>query len=234
MKRKKSLLLAGVFTVLGLAILVWLGFWQLERLEGKRALLAKIDANMAAPPVALPETLIPEDWEYRRVCVAGEFLHGSELYLFSTSTAGEGGYHVYTPLVREDAVAVFINRGWVPNNRKNQASRAEGQAPGVQTVCGVFRTEGRKARFTPENDAAANIWYYRNSEQMARAAGLATPGPVFIDADATANPGGLPVGGQTKINIPNNHLGYAITWFGLALTLLGVFIAVVVSHKKKR
>ena len=241
MKQKNSLLLAGFFTVLGLGILLKLGFWQLDRLVWKTQLLVKIDANMSAASLSLPEnigavqlpgTMDYGHWEYRQVCITGEFLHNQELFLFSTNLAGSGGYHVYTPFIRENATTVFINRGWVPNEKVNSASRPEGQLSGIQKVCGIFRGEGQTGAFTPENDVIANVWYYRNSRQMAEAIRLETPFPIFIDADSTPNPGGFPVGGQTKVDLPNNHLGYAITWFGLAITLLGVFTVFVLKARK--
>ncbi len=241
MKQKNSLLLAGFFTVLGLGILLKLGFWQLDRLAWKTELLAKIDANMAAASLTLPENIgavqLPEtmdngNWEYHQVCITGEFLHNQELFLFSTNLAGSGGYHVYTPFIRENATTVFINRGWVPNEKVNSATRPQGQLSGIQQVCGIFRGEGQTGAFTPENDVIANVWYTRNSSQMAEAAGLETPFPVFIDADFTPNPGGFPVGGQTKVDLPNNHLGYAITWFGLMVALLGVFTVFALKARK--
>lgn len=241
MKQKNSLLLAGLFTVLGLGILLKLGFWQLDRLAWKTELLAKIDANMAAAPLTLPENIGAEqlletmdygNWEYRQVCVTGEFLHKQELFLFSTNLAGGGGYHVYTPFIRENATTVFINRGWVPNEKVNSATRPEGQLSGIQQVCGIFRGESQTGAFTPENDVNANVWFTRNSSQMAEAAGLKTPFPVFIDADFTPTPGGFPVGGQTKVDLPNNHLGYAITWFGLVVALLGVFTVFALKARK--
>ena len=233
MKHRKSLLPAGVFTVLGLGILMWLGFWQLDRLEWKTALLAKIEANMAMAPIPLEELAELEENEFRRVCASGEFLHEKELFLFSINLTGAGGYQVYTPLITAGGKAVIVNRGWVPNPRKDPATRLEGQLPGVLKVCGVLRLESKKRRFAPENDPAKGAWFYRDGGAMGRAAGLEGPVLAFIDADETANPGGYPIGGQTRVNIPNNHLGYAITWFGLALALTGVFAAFVISQRKK-
>lgn len=233
MKHKKSLLLAGVFTVLGLGILMWIGFWQLERLEWKTALLAKIETNMAMTPIPLAGLAGLEENEFRRVCASGQFLHEQELYLFSTNLTGAGGYHVYTPLIIADGKALLVNRGWVPNPRKDPATRLAGQLPGVQMVCGVLRLDGKKRRFAPENDPAKGVWFYRDREAMGRAAGLEGPVVAVIDANQTPNPGGYPVGGQTRVNIPNNHLGYAITWFGLALALAGVFAVFLISQQKK-
>ncbi|MCH8348123.1 MAG: hypothetical protein IH901_06490 [Proteobacteria bacterium] len=100
-------------------------------------------------------------------------------------------------------------------------------------VCGVVRLDGKKRRFARENVPAKGVWFYRDREAMGRAAGLEGPVVAVIDADQTPNPGGYPVGGQTRVNIPNNHLGYAITWFGLALALAGVFAAFLISQQKK-
>ncbi|MCH8347957.1 MAG: SURF1 family protein, partial [Proteobacteria bacterium] len=123
MKHKKSLLLAGVFTVLGLGILMWMGFWQLERLEWKTALLAKIETNMAMTPISLAGLAGFEENEFRRVCASGEFLHEQELYLFSSNLTGTGGYHIYTPLIIADGKALLVNPGWVPNSREDSATR---------------------------------------------------------------------------------------------------------------
>jgi len=231
-EHKKSLLLAGVFTVLGLGILIWLGFWQLERLEWKTSLLARLDANMSFPAVSLTELDDLENSEFRKVCVEGEFLHERELHFFSTNLSGEGGYHIYTPFLISGGQAVIINRGWVPNALLDPATRPEGQIAGMQEICGVLRKDGEKKRFAPENDAKANTWFYRDRAAMGRAAGLDRPVVAYIAADETANPGGYPVGGQTRVSMPNNHLGYAITWFCLAVALAGVFTAFYISRRK--
>ena len=231
MKQKKSVLLAGVFTVLGLGILLKLGFWQLDRHEWKTGLLAKIDVNMTAEPLTLnplPET---GNLEYRRVCGEGTFFHDKELYFFSTNLQGEGGYHVYTPFLIENGKVFFVNRGWVPPGKKEPQTRLESRVPGTNFVCGVLRNEGQKAYFTPENNPSSNSWFYTNIEQIEAATDLTSAVDLLIDADSSPIPGGFPVGGQTKVELPNNHLGYAITWFGLALALLGVFTVFAIKAK---
>lgn len=243
MKQKRSLILPAVFTAAGLAVLLSLGFWQLERLEWKTELLERIAENMAAPPLTLPENIgrsqLPETmdwsrWEYRHVCAEGGFLHGKEMHLFATDVhSGEAGYHVYTPFKRESGSAVIINRGWVPPAKKDPATREESQVEGATIVCGIFRLSRKKGWFTPHNQPTFNEWYYPDGEQMAQAAGLETPHPVFIDADEAESAGSYPVGGQTRVDIPNNHLGYAITWFGLAAALLGVFIVFAWGRRRR-
>ena len=233
MKPKTSLLLAGAFTVLGLVVLLRLGFWQVERLEWKTGLLDQIDRNLAATPIPLPDGIAIEEWEYRRVCVEGAFLHEKEMHLFSANLAGQPGYHIYTPLRRDEGGALIINRGWVPDTHKDPATRAEGQGTGVVNVCGVLRASRDKGLFAPDNDPAENIWIRADAAEMTAAAGLENVLPFLMDADDAPNAGGYPAGGQTRIDIPNNHLGYAVTWFGLAAALLGVFTAFFFSRRRK-
>lgn len=226
--------MAGVFTVLGLGILLKLGFWQVERLAWKEDILARIETNMSAPALALSANLNDPNLEYSRVCTEGEFLHDKELYVFASNQQGVGGTHIYTPLRLKRGDHVIVNRGWVPNALKDPETRLQGLVGGIQKICGVLRFDRTKSYFTPENSPAENRWFTPIVEEMGRAAGLEAPYPFFLEADDTENPGGYPIGGQTFINIPNNHLGYAITWFGLALALLGVFTIFVYSQKRKK
>ncbi|HXV73618.1 MAG TPA: SURF1 family protein [Sphingomonadales bacterium] len=229
MRAQRSLLGAGVAAAAGVAVLIGLGLWQVQRLEWKTALLGRIAANMAAASVEFPMDAdafsLPGLEEYRRVCAEGVFRHDDELYLFAPDRLGHPGFHIIAPLAREGGTAVLVNRGFVPPAKKDPATRAEGQVEGMVRVCGILRLDEEKRLFAPENDPEANLWYVRDAPAMAGALSLETKHPAFIDADETPNEGGLPVGGQTRLDIPNHHLGYAITWFGLALALLGVFAA---------
>lgn len=227
MAKLKSLTSAAFATAAGVVVLAGLGVWQLYRLEWKTALLERIAANVAAAPIALaleadagqPGAIE----EYRRVCAEGLFRHDGELYLFATNLSGQGGFHVITPLERLNGTTVLVNRGYVPPEKKDRAARPAGLTEGTVRVCGILLFDEAKGWFTPDNDPAGNIWYFRDSQAMAAALGLENARPFFVGADETPNAGGFPAGGQTRIDIPNNHLGYAITWFGLMLALLGVF-----------
>jgi surfeit locus 1 family protein len=227
MAASKPLLGAGFAAAAGVLLLTGLGVWQLYRLEWKTALLDRIAASMAAVPLELAldaDAVSPRGAEeYRRVCAEGTFHNDRELYFFVTNLQGDAGFHIVTPLEREGGTAVLVDRGWVPPARKDPATRREGLVQGVVRVCGIVVGPENGGLFAPDNDPAGNLWYVRAPKEMAAAASLATPNPLFINADETPNPGGLPIGGQTRVDIPNNHLGYAITWFGLALALVGVF-----------
>jgi surfeit locus 1 family protein len=132
-----------------------------------------------------------------------------------------------TPLELPSGASVIINRGFVPLGSKDPASRAAGQVAGGVTITGLLRMPEQAGWFAPQNDPARDAWYRRDPAEIARVLKLERAAPFTIDADATPSPGGLPEGGRTRLNFPNDHLGYALTWFGLALALAGVFAAFV-------
>lgn len=209
-------------------MLTSLGLWQLERLQWKTELLKHIRINTTAAPIRIPlntdVAMLNGLEEYQYVCAEGVFDNQKELYLFSTDRLGRPGYQVITPLVRKNGTTVLVNRGFVSLTNKDPSTRSEGLIDGHVRICGVLLLDEPKRFFTPDADPKKNIWYTRDSTAMAKVAALKTLRPVFLEADDTLNPGGLPIGGQTRLDIPNNHLGYAVTWFGLSLTLMGVFL----------
>ncbi|MCO6048551.1 SURF1 family protein [Mesorhizobium sp. RP14(2022)] len=219
-------------STLAFAILVALGTWQVERLQWKEALLASIaERTAAAPqPLAAIEARFRDtgDVEYWPVSVTGTFDHTRERHFFAT-WQGQTGYYVYTPLMLEDGRAVFVNRGFVPFELKESAKRQQGLIPGRVTITGLARNPlaEKPSSLVPDNDLAKNIFYWKDRDRMVESAGLPTGDrlvPFFIDAGPGAAPGGWPVGGVTIVDLPNNHLQYAVTWYGLAAALLGVVV----------
>lgn len=217
-----------------LAGLVALGTWQIQRLAWKEDLLATIEARLGAQSLSATEVAIRaaagDDIRYRPVEVTGMFDHARERHFFATHQ-GASGYYVFTPMALDGGVFVLVNRGFVPFDLKEPDGRREGQVSGPVTVTGLARErlDAKPSFIVPDNDAEANIFYWKDWTAMVESAGLdaASVLPFFIDADNTPNPGGWPVGGVTRIDLPNNHLQYAITWYGLALTLVvvtGIFV----------
>lgn len=222
--------LALAAALVALAILLSLGFWQVQRLAWKEDLIARIEARIGSEPVPLAQVLSSDrsiaDQEYRPVTVEGKFVHGAERHFFATH-GGQSGFYVYTPLRLDTGDHLFVNRGFVPYDRKDAATRAEGQVEGPVTITGLVRTAlvEKPSAIVPDNDPAGNVFYWKDIRAMAESAGLPEDAPVlglFVDADNSPNPGGLPVGGVTIVNLPNNHLQYAVTWFGVAAALAGV------------
>lgn len=213
------------------AILIGLGTWQMQRLAWKESLISTIDSRVNAAPVPLAEVLRSDksiaDQEYTPVTLSGSFAHEYERHFFATHD-GASGYYVYTPL-KLDGVPdwIFVNRGFVPFDRKEPATRAEGQVAAPVTITGLVRPGliEKPSSIVPDNDPAKNIFYWKDIRAMRATSGLPENEPVlglFVDANAAPNPGGLPVGGVTIIDLPNNHLQYALTWYGLAAALAGV------------
>ncbi|MFC0282352.1 SURF1 family protein [Camelimonas abortus] len=205
-----------------------LGAWQLQRLAWKNALVARVTAAAHAPPVDAPG---PAQWsrapemEYRRVQARGRFLHRHEALVPAVTALG-GGYWVMTPLRAGDGVVIYVNRGFVPPDRKSPASRGAPPPEGEVTVSGLLRLPEPGGGFLRRNDPAADRWYSRDVVAMARRAGLSPVAPWFIDAAAAPDARGYPVGGLTRLRFSNSHLVYALTWFALALlSLAGAVVA---------
>ncbi|MFV3075792.1 SURF1 family protein [Niveispirillum fermenti] len=221
-----------IATLVALAILIGLGTWQMDRLAWKTDLIAHIDAGLAAGPVDLPgDAPGAMVWEYRRVRVTGYFLHDHESYIgprLYTGTDGRQhqGVHVLTPLVRADgAGTVLVDRGWVPLDRRDPATRADGQVVGTVTVTAIARVPQGQGFMQPDNRPDKRDFFWLDMGALAAIAGVDRLAPLVLQADDTPNPGGLPIGGRTIIQLKNDHLSYALTWYGLALTLVGVYIA---------
>jgi surfeit locus 1 family protein len=220
-------------TLISLPIFVFtlgLGVWQMERREWKLNLLERIAQNQAAAPMPLDELLKgdPLRREYGRVTVSGTFLHDKEFYLGARSRKNEVGIQVVTPLKTDNGYIVLFDRGWVPSDKKDPAKRAEGRLAGRVELTGVVRRSQVQRQFAPDNVPDKNVWFHVDVPLMRKLAG-GKPDPLldsfFLEADATPNPGGLPIGGQTWLDIPNDHLQYALTWFGIALAMAGVYLA---------
>jgi surfeit locus 1 family protein len=233
--RFRALIVPGLCALGGLALLSAFGVWQLQRLAWKEALIARVAARALSPAVAAPAEA---DWpkvtaerdEYRRVTASGRFLHDREALAYALLSEPKEkfsgpGYWVLTPVETAGGARLFVNRGFVPLDRKDTATRREGQVAEFVTVTGLLRMPEGRSWFTPADDPARHLWQERDPAAIAKAYGLARAAPFFIDADASPNPGGLPQGGETKLVFPNRHLEYAITWFGLAFALIAVFIA---------
>lgn len=229
----RGLLLPGAFAAVGLAVLVGLGFWQLERRVWKEDLISRVEARTKAPAVPIPSEA---DWpnvsagrdEYSRVSASGRFQHAREALVYTVLSEPKGrfsgqGYWVLTPLELGSGAIVIVNRGFVPLDRRDPSTRREGQIEGPVSVTGLLRMPEISNWFTPMNESARGAWYRRDPAEIARHFNLVRAAPFMIDADATPIPGGLPQGSETRLVFPNTHLGYALTWFGLALALLGVF-----------
>lgn len=239
--RKRGLVAPTVAMLAAFAVLVGLGYWQLQRLAWKQELIQAATERAAAPAEPFP---IEADWprldrsgiEYRHVTAKGTFRHGDEALVFTELTEPKGpargvGYWVMTPLVQEDGSTIIVNRGFVPKDRAAPASRAAGLVEGPVEVQGLLRWSEDRNAFTPADDPAKGEWFTRDPAAIAKARGLQRVAPFYLEAE-TSPPGGLPQGGETRLTFPNRHLEYALTWFGLAAALLAVYAAFVWTRRR--
>jgi surfeit locus 1 family protein len=204
-------------------ILLGLGTWQLERRAWKLGLIAEREAALAAPPADIAAAgLDPAQAEFGRIQATGRFAHDRELYLTGQFLGSQVGWHVITPLLLTSGGALLVDRGYVPETAKDPAKRAAGQIEGTVTVEGILRQSTPPGWFTPTNQPQQNLWFYRDAAAMAEAAALTGAKPFFLIAGPSPNPGGLPIGTQERVELPNDHLQYAITWYALAAALVVV------------
>ncbi len=226
----KSYLGFRAFLLFAALIFTALGSWQVQRLFWKLDLIARVDARVHAEAIAPPtdaewRETEPADAEYRHVTLAGTFDHSREALVQAVTERGPG-FWVVTPLLSADGRTVLVNRGFVPPDRRDPASRTEGQVQGAVTITGLLRLTEPDGAFLRSNNPAAGNWYSRDVQAIGETGGLANLAPYFIDADATANPGGYPVGGLTVIQFRNSHLVYALTWFALAIMSFAAMIMI--------
>ena len=225
MTKTRSLLWPTIWSALALLLLLGLGTWQVERLHWKEGLIAERNSALAAAPAFLPKTIeAARALEFHPVRAEGEFLNDHELYLNAQSLRGDAGFHIVTPFRLSDGMIVFIDRGFVPTDRRAPATRAAGEIAGSTAVTGLLRLPEPPGWFTPANEPQKNSWFSIDLPAMAQATGIGSALPFYIDADKAPVPGGWPQGGQTITDLPNDHLQYAMTWYALAAALIAIYI----------
>ena len=240
------LVVPAILALAAFAVLVSLGSWQLRRLAWKEDLIARANAR---PNEAVQPLPAASDWasfdvpegEYRPFTLTGHFLHGKEALVFTSLPDPKGqfggpGFWVVTPFVLSEGGTAFVNRGFVPQGRQLPKDRRESLSDEPTVVVGLLRPSETRGTFTPADRPDENVFYARNVSDLAAAKGISEPvAPFTIDLMASEiPPGGLPQAGETRMSFTNNHLQYAITWYGLAAVLLAVFAAYVRGQVRDR
>lgn len=225
--RFKPKFLPTLFTIPALLVLLGLGTWQMQRLYWKLERMEVINQRVAMSPIDLPEVVEDvEALQYRRVQVSGTLLHDKEIHLFTgpKTMHGEPGYNILTPLQRIDGSVVLIDRGWVPATKKEQEQRpATLIAGGEVLIEGMLHKGEHKGRFTPDNNVDANLWFWIDVPAIEKYVGYPLQG-VYIRALRGEGDAPLPVAGEATVEQRNDHLQYAITWYGLAIILLVIYV----------
>lgn len=223
-----------VAVLLALVVLLSLGTWQARKVAPKSALLAQIEAGLSAEPMPLPVHVDdPSVLAYHRVSFTGTVLEREPIKVFATSLDGKSGYHVYLPVQKRHGMAVLVNFGWVPAHLAVLPELPMGETVEIR---GVLLTSAVPGSMTPPNDPGAGQWFTANVFEMADGFGLRTKEFYHfrVVADADVLPGDVPLGGQVRVAIPNDHFQYALTWYGLGLGLIGVYTAFGLKRGRER
>lgn len=223
--KSRGLLIPSVLALAGLVVLSSLGTWQMNRKAWKESLIAKLSDRVQAAPIALPQRsewnkLTPDD-EFTRVRLNVEFNDPKDALVYAPNSAlrddvKKPGYFVFTPARLTDGSRVTVNRGFVPN--KDYTVPA-----GTQDIVGYLRWPEASSVFVSDHDQIGATWYVRDQNKMAQVRGWGEVAPFYIEMESPVPPGGLPHPASLKPQLRNDHLQYAMTWYGLALTLVGVF-----------
>lgn len=220
---------ATIFTIIGILILCGLGMWQIQRLEEKTVLIAKIDTAANTDPMKNRLTVssfINADKinePFISGYVVGRYLHRHEIIIGPRTYEGLPGYHVITPVVLENGGTLLVNRGWVTEEKADPDNRSASLTPGMTVVAGIARKPEKKGRFTPENNLAKDEWYWPDMEAIAKEHNLINVMPYILYAQASQfQPYKFPRPLNMSWKPPNNHKGYAIFWFTMA-ALLALF-----------
>lgn len=195
-----------IFSLAGLGVLLWLGTWQVQRLAWKQEILSEIDSRIAADPVPLPQQVSEDEDKYLPVTISGDMEPGEIHVLVSVKQVG-AGYRIIQSFSTHDRT-ILVDRGFVPTTAK-QTDRLTGP----MEVTGNLHWPDEIDSYTPEADIDSNIWFARDVPNLAAALGAE---PILLIARSQTDPGVTPLPVDTA-GIPNDHLQYAITWFGLAL-----------------
>ena len=217
--RRRSILLPILASLPVLVALLWLGTWQVHRLHWKTAMLARIAAAEAGPAVPLAGNPAP----YAKVVATGRLDYGREALLGVEVRGTTLGGHLLTPLLRPDAPPVLVDRGWVPLERTHGIDRPAGEV----AITGYVRQADTRDWNSPKDDTAGRRFYVFDPAAIGAALDLPRPAPFGLVALAPADapPGALPAAARSLPRPDNPHLGYAITWYGLAAALVGVLTA---------
>lgn len=215
----------------GITVLCGLGTWQVQRLFWKEELIAKVEQRTALAPMEINDFLdrqmVEDNWSYSPIKAQGVFDHTKEVYFFTTSKTGRSGWNIQTPMLLDNGKYLIVNRGFVPYDMRDPSTRLEGQVSGKQSITGFVRVpeKVKPNSFFPDNIPEKRELYWRDYNLLVDLMGKSEGRdfvPFFVDVNDAPNPGGFPKGGTTIISFPNSHLQYAVTWYGLALALLGV------------
>ena len=233
---RQGLLVPCLVALAAFLVLVGLGTWQLQRKAWKEGLVAAMHERLAAAPVDLPPasqwaSLNVDSAEFRRVKFHAQFTEGRGVYVYVAGSAlrddiKEPGYFAFAPARLDDGTAVVVNRGYIPMDQQI------GWPAGTMEVVGYLRWPESRPWFLSDTNSASDTWFVRDHRTMAVAKGWGDVAPFYVDQESPVPASGLPRPAALTVNLRNDHLQYAVTWFGLAAVLVGCFVAWLITRRR--
>ena len=226
----KPKLVPLVSFVIALLILLSLSLWQVKRLVWKTNLIEQRVSNFEGEPKNLFDIKKPNENEFKKVFIEGQLLNNLEFFMPALSKNGNNGFHIIVPMEVEKKKLILFDTGWVPLAKKEKNKRLNNLIKEKKIFSAVIRLPGRKGYFQPDNDNIKNFWFFVEPKLMEETISMKLENRFYLEA-VDNGPNGYPLGNQTRIYLRNNHLQYAITWFLIALSLIGVFIFASIRKK---
>ena len=211
----KKIFLFNVFVISFIITFCCLGTWQLYRLQWKQDLIYQINTGLNSTPIKYSNKI---DRNYQRVLLDGKYIFKDQIYLYSLNEKGQPGFDVITPFETVSKENVLINRGWISKNLKNKSKI---NLVNTNNLQGLLKKNSKKNIFKPENDIKKNIWFYINMSEIRKMTGRNfNPHVVYLEDKNTK----IPLPKKITIDVPNNHLKYAITWYSIAISIFFYFL----------
>ena len=210
----KKLYLFNIFVFLFITLFCTLGTWQLYRLQWKQDLINQISQGLKSSPIQYSQNI---QKNYQRVTLEGNYDFKNQIYLYSLNDKGQPGFDVLTPFETINRENVLVNRGWIKKEFKNN--------PKINyksnKILGMLRHANRKNVFTPDNDINKNIWFSINLDDVKKITGKKFNKFIIYLENQNIN---SPKPKKITIDIPNNHLKYAITWYLISVSILFYYL----------
>jgi cytochrome oxidase assembly protein ShyY1 len=230
------MVIPSVLALVGLIALLGLGTWQIQRKAWKEGLIATLATRFEAPPIALPppaewNALTPDNSEFTRVRLRVEFTGAGDALVYTSGSALRddvkgAGYFIFSPARLADGTLVVINRGFT-------SSRSYPAASGPHDIVGALRFPEPPSWFVSAHNAAGDIWTVRDQRAMAQARGWGAVAPFYIEQESPVPPGGVPHPAPLNVHLRNDHLQYAITWYGLAVVFVVMFVIWTLKRRRE-
>ena len=210
----KNLFLFKIFVFLFITLFCTLGTWQLYRLQWKQDLISQISEGLKSNPIKYSQNI---NKNYQKVILTGKYDFENQIYLYSLNDKGQPGFDVVTPFETISKENVLVNRGWIQKEFKNSLDINVSS----KSITGMLRQANRKNIFTPDNDINENIWFSINLEEVQKITGKKFNKFIVYLEDKNIN---TPKPKKITVDVPNNHLKYAITWYSISISILFFYL----------